>query len=566
MSRNTAKILQNVIPAILIALIFLLSGCTNPTSPTNEIDDSLLQELSGVPMGQGVEQTSFYDFYEQGPHSVVLLDSSGNKHNWTDNIPLEWRSQGLEDVELVITAGEEKEMELEVCYYDGPSITRIQFYREFVLREAKTAEIVDTFRIYGTEPRECRTEEDYSITRLEGSHIEFEQLKNRLESYILPDITPSLKDLLWAKKYGGTEAYSVTQTLDGGFAIVGYTKGHETGDDILLIKINKFGYELWNKTYSNKYFYDGEYFSNVIDVGRTIISTSDGGFGILGESAGQMWLLKTDADGNVHWNKTFGGQGMNLIQTIDGGFAAVGFSESYGDGSNDFWLVKTGASGNLEWNKTYGGTDSEYGSALVQMTDGGFAIIGTYVRRIKVTGGTDDRNSVLLIKTDNMGNQEWNTTFQGNERIEFSVWYSTKLIQTDDGGFAFIGSNNTFMHSGRDIWLTKIDSSGNLEWEQTYEGSDDEIGRSLVQHDDGGFILACDVYKDSSFPYLLLIKTGTNGDIQWEQTFQDLYKGYSADIITTSDSGFAIAGSYITPSGSYEISNFWLLKSKKPAE
>jgi hypothetical protein len=183
------------------------------------------------------------------------------------------------------------------------------------------------------------------------------------------------------------------------------------------------------------------------------------------------------------WNKTYGGTSQDwpwsLVQTWDGGYALAGSTRSFGAGSDDFWLVKTDANGNVQWNKTYGGTGWDYAYALVQMADGGYALAGgTY----SSGAGYDD---FWLVKTDANGNMQWNKTYGG------TGWdCATALVQTGDGGYALTGSTTSFGSGSNDFWLVKTDASGNMLWNKTYGGTGDDVAWSLVQTWDGGYALA----------------------------------------------------------------------------
>ena len=191
--------------------------------------------------------------------------------------------------------------------------------------------------------------------------------------------TDSAGDALWSQTYGGAEleeACSVVQTFDGGYALAGYTSpvGQEESD-VWLVKTNSTGNVQWSQTYG---FWSYEY-------ADSMVQTSDGGYAIAGRtgSLGVDWdfyVVKTDATGNMLWNKTYGGadwEGANsLVQTSDGGYAIAGYTESYGAGVSDFWLVKTDSAGNMLWNKTYGGLFSEEARSVVQTFDGGYALLG----------------------------------------------------------------------------------------------------------------------------------------------------------------------------------------------
>jgi len=192
------------------------------------------------------------------------------------------------------------------------------------------------------------------------------------------------------------------------------------------------------------------------DYAYDLVQTSDGGYALLGYTfpnpIGNInsWLVKTDANGNMEWNKTYGGTGWeyayDLVQTSDGGYALAGYTQSYGAGGGDAWLVKTDANGNMEWNKTYGGTSSDYAKALVQTIDGGYALAGSTE---SFGAGAAD---YWLVKSDAEGNVQWNKTYggTGDDKAE-------ALVQTSDGGYALAGGSGSF--GTADFWLVKTDEN-----------------------------------------------------------------------------------------------------------
>ena len=205
----------------------------------------------------------------------------------------------------------------------------------------------------------------------------------------------------------------------------------------------------WNQTY------DG----TRGDWANSVIATSDGGYAIAGGT--DFWLVKTDGLGNMEWNRTYeapdDGWAYSLIETSDGGYALVGALDLLGDDClADFWLVKTDAAGNMEWNRTYlgGGTQDGRGAlflsdrSLIETFDGGYALAG-------VTYSSSAYEDFWLVKTDEYGNVEWNQTYGG----EYSDW-AYSLVETSDGGYALCGYTRSFGAGEDDFWLVKTDEYG----------------------------------------------------------------------------------------------------------
>jgi len=275
--------------------------------------------------------------------------------------------------------------------------------------------------------------------------------------------------LMWSQTYvgtGGDDAYSLIETSDGGYAIAGY---FDYGSGTLLVKTDAYGYMEWNKTYGG-------------GICNSLVETLDGGYAIGGTRKSDFWLVKTDGAGNVEWNKTYGGtkdeHAWSLVATSDGGYAIAGETGSFGTGGRnvpDFWLIKTDAFGNMEWNKTYGGTGMEEARSVVETSDGGYAI----------AGNTD--NTFWLVKTDASGNMEWNKIYSGSHWTPLTMFPITcSMVATADGGYALAGYVTSFGAEYNDFWLIKTDAYGNMEWNRTYGGT----AHSLIQTSDGGYALA----------------------------------------------------------------------------
>jgi len=353
---------------------------------------------------------------------------------------------------------------------------------------------------------------------------------------------PSDGDTLWTKIFGesreSTNGNSVEQTSDGGFIITGSTNSGAR-DDVWLLKTDDQGNEEWNRTFGG----------SSLDGGNSVQQTSDGGYIIAGETeslgAGSRdaWLIKTDNQGNEAWNRTFGGSDWDAIrsvqQTLDGGFILTGFTSSFGAGRaffSDVWLIKTDSNGDEVWSKTFGTSEDESGNFVQQTLDGGYIITG------------QGSSGIWLIKTDSSGDEVWSKTFGGG--------FSASVQQTSDGGYIIIG--NIFGGA----WLIKTDISGNEEWNNTYGGigeTGSDRAFSGQQTSDGGYIL-CGINESSSagFEDFWLLKTDDQGNEAWSRTYGGCCQDECSSVQQTSDGGYIMTGN-TSPDG--EGSFLWLIKT-----
>jgi len=279
--------------------------------------------------------------------------------------------------------------------------------------------------------------------------------------------------------------------------------------------------------------------------GKKIRPTADGGYIIVGstESSGSgnsdVWLIKTYANGTLQWSKSFGGTendyGKDVRQTADGGYVLTGYTYSFGNGGLDVWLIRTDSNGSMIWNETYGGGGNEYGEGVQQTKDGGFIITGCDYH-----SGIDPWSELYIIKTDALGSEEWSSTF-GNSG-DFS--WGLSVIQALDDEYVTIGYTESFGNGRKDIWLLKIDGNGDLTWHETFGGPGYERGYSLEQTADDGYILVG--YSNSwglGGNDVWLVKTDENGQEMWNQEFggPEDDEGYSVRI--TANGGYIISGS-----------------------
>lgn len=332
----------------------------------------------------------------------------------------------------------------------------------------------------------------------------------------------------WEKTYGSGYGYSVKQTTDGGYVITGATGSILSGYvDIFLLKTNGNGDTLWTKTYGGNYY----------DFGYSVQETDDGyiitGYTSLNSTGNNdVYLLKTNGKGDTLWTKTYGGnaddEGHSVQQTTDGGYIITGATSSFGN-DNDIYLIKTNGNGDTLWTKTYGGSyGDDFGNSVQQTTDGGYIITG-FIYSISTL------QDVCLIKTDSSGNTLWTKTYGGNYN---DIGYSVQ--QTTDGGYIVTGYKSV-----NDVYLIKTDSSGDTLWTKTFGGNLPDGGRSVQQTTDGGYIITGYSYSVSNSNGdhdVYLIKTNGIGDTLWTKTFGGQYNDFGFSVKQTTDGGYIITG------------------------
>jgi len=214
--------------------------------------------------------------------------------------------------------------------------------------------------------------------------------------------------------------------------------------------------------------------------------------------SGDFWLVRTDALGSMEWNRTYGGALLeaanSVVQTSDGGFVLAGSTYSFGSGGSDFWLVKTDDLGNMQWNRTYGGTGDDFGFSVAPTSDGGYA----------VAGGTSSFGAGVydfwLVKTDSAGNSLWNKTYGGAGYDE--AWV---VLQKPNSEFALVGWTESYGSGNSDCWLIATDDQGNMLGSRTWGGTGNDYAYAAA-FIGGGYVLAGQTqsYGNGSNDFLLL--------------------------------------------------------------
>jgi len=351
--------------------------------------------------------------------------------------------------------------------------------------------------------------------------------------------------------YGGPgleEANCLIQTSDGGYVLAGQNATGSGGWDFRWVKTDANGVVQWSHSYG----------TGADDRAYSAVQTADGGYALAGDVGagfgdGDFWLIRADANGNTLWNKTYGTPNYNgatsIVQTPDGGFALSGWTDSP-MGNPNAWLVKTDENGSLQWDKIFGGPYYDGSNSMILTADGGYALAGQ--SRSYGEGGYD----FWLVKTDSSGNMQWDRTYGGtSDDLAYSV------IATSDGGYVLIGSTTSFGSGSEDFWLVKTDADGYMQWNRTYGGIDVDQGRSLRQTIDGGYVLAGYTRSFGAGPGdAWVVRTDTSGNVEWNQTYGGTGDDCARSLIETYDGEYAFAG-YTWSSGS-GASDFWLVKTE----
>lgn len=393
--------------------------------------------------------------------------------------------------------------------------------------------------------------------------------------------------LKWVRTYGGSKneaANSVVNTLDGGYAVLGYTQSTDgnisnnptENYDYWVLKFDTNDELQWNKTYGG----------SLDDRGNDIIQTQDGGYVIVGYSksadedvtanagAHDLWIVKLTATGSVSWEKSLGYIGsdkaQSVIQTTDGGYFIVGLLDvtaSGGEGNSratqhaggDYWGVKLDASGNTEWTKYFGGNNSELPYDTIQTSDGGYIIIGTSDSTDVDITNNKGQYDFWIVKINATGSLVWEKSFGGTGIDE-----AYSVVEAENNNFMILGKTfsddvDVSHNIGQaDAWLIKIDSNGTLLWEKTYGGSSFDSGHAITNSQDGGYIITGssrsqdgDLSINNGQNDVFILKISATGDVQRGYSLGGTDADFSYGIIEKSNNEIILVGE--TGSSDFDI-------------
>ena len=392
------------------------------------------------------------------------------------------------------------------------------------------------------------------------------------------------QDIFWEKSFGGRHSEylsDVQPTADYGFILAGSSLSENTGNkntssngdlDFWIWKMDEHGDPDWQKSYGG----------TGTDLLRSIRVTRDGGFILAGISnspisfdkkedcrgGNDYWILKLDAGGQEMWQRTLGGKGQDdltcIVSTSDGGYLVGGSSNSdvskelnilqdkkeNSRGSMDYWIIKLDSKGQEEWQKTYGGDYTDLLKSIAVTTDGGYILggystSGSFGEKSQVNYGTG--GDYWLVKIDKKGLIEWQQTLGGDKDDQLAL-----VISTYDGGYLVGGSSisgtsnskNRTNGKGSDFWILKLDETGVMEWQETYDFGEGDVLTSIVENEDHTYLIGgYSVYgKNGKVSDYIALKISQSGERLWERIIGSDGEDILQKVIETRDGGYLMAG------------------------
>ncbi len=404
----------------------------------------------------------------------------------------------------------------------------------------------------------------------------------------------------WAKNYGGSNGDGgrcLAKTQDGGYILVGSSEssnvdlsGNNGNLDYWVVKVNSVGDIQWQKNYGGS----GRDFAYAVqtttDNGYIIAGYSESNNGDVSGNHGtwDYWIVKINSIGLIQWQKSFGGSGEDLATciepTMDGGFLIGGYSSSTnGDvsgnnGASDFWIIKIDPLGNIIWQKSIGGINDDFCYSIKPTFDGGYLVAGSS----NSNNGNNIQNhglsDCLIFKLNSLGNVLWNKNYGGTRD---DVAWSIK--ETNDGGFIFLGGSNSndfdvsgnFNNNQFDFWVVKTNSIGQIQWQRSLGGSNNEIGQSIEIDADGGYLMVG--FSSSNDGNISnnhgnydgwLLKLNNSGTLLWQKSLGGSNQDELECIKLADDGGIVGFGRSISSNGdipnNYGYDDYWLVKLFDP--
>lgn len=357
----------------------------------------------------------------------------------------------------------------------------------------------------------------------------------------------------FARTYGDdtfSSCLSIEPTNDGGYVATGRTGSTGLYDgDLFILKIDARGDTAWARVYG----------APQPGRGHAVQELADGGFLVVGEKGNfgstqaRCWLLRTDANGDTTWTRSYAGAGnatgWDVLISSTEAFWIAGTTEPASGEQANFWLLRTNLQGEEVWSRSYGTPEHESAFSAVLVSTGGFALCGV---TDDVDEWGDETGDVWLLRTDADGDSLWSRHYGGNH----ADW-GFCVIESGDGGFVISATSRSFGDGDQDGWLIRTDAEGNVVWDQVHGGTRDDGAWCVRQAVGGGFVVAG--YRDDPTADLWLFKTNMNGETVWERTYGGADDDWGYRVEPTRDGGYIVAGT--TESFGAARSMVWILKT-----
>ncbi|WP_198362115.1 PEGA domain-containing protein [Thermococcus pacificus] len=316
----------------------------------------------------------------------------------------------------------------------------------------------------------------------------------------------------WAKSYEGTDAINDVKVLsDGSIIAVGYTSSFGPGgNDALVIKLNPDGSIAWARTYRCD-IYDRATAVAVADNGDIIVAGWTESFGAGYDDA---WVLRLDANGNIKWQKTYGGRDHDDARAVaiadNGDIIVAGRTWSFGAGRADVWVLRLDENGNVKWQKTYGGSgrDGFWGVNLA-IADNGDIIVASSTESFGTE--TPHYSNVWVLRLDANGNIKWQKTYGGRSND-----HAHAVAIADNGDIIVASYTYSFGAGEGDFWVLRLDTNGNVKWQKTYGGENEDVAYAVALADNGDIIVAGSTVSVGGW----VLRLDENGDIKWQKAYR----------------------------------------------
>ncbi len=329
---------------------------------------------------------------------------------------------------------------------------------------------------------------------------------------LLLDIPATASASYWIKSFGGSswdKAHAVAIADNGDIIVAGDTKSFGAGGDVWVLRLDPNGNIKWQKIFGGVWN-DSVFDVAIADNGDIIVA---GGTNSFGDGLGDVWVLRLDSNGNIKWQKTFGGSSWDEAYAVaiadNGDIIVAGGTNSFGAGGYDVWVLRLDSNGNIKWQKTFGGVRYDW-VFDVAIADNGDIIIAGYTGSF--SDGLDD--DVWVLRLDSNGNIKWQKTFG---RIRWDGAYTVAIA---DNGDIIVAGYTVLLSTGYDdVWVLRLDPNGNIKWQKTFGGYYDDWTWAVAIADNGDIIIAGDTKSFGAGGNAWVLRLDSNGNIKWQKTF-----------------------------------------------